>query len=66
MTTRAPGKAARALSHNACVAGAEPIVSRRTEERSVAASRASSLTTRAIIVGMEVSAVQRKRPIASI
>ena len=64
--SRAAGNAARALFHNAWVVGAEPIVTRRTELRSAAARRASSLTTRAIIVGTEVNTVQPKRVVAPI
>ena len=45
--------------------GAEPMRMAVTEDRSVRASRASSRSSMAIIVGTEVSAVTRCAPIAS-
>ena len=57
---------AGAYEHGVCEIGADPMRTDVTEDRSVRASRASSRSIIAIIVGTEVSAVTPSAPIASI
>ena len=60
-----PGNARLTASMSCCVVGAEPILTARTEERSVRASVSVSRTMSASMVGTEVRKVTPKRPIAS-
>ena len=62
---RALGKTRRVSANSPAVAGAEPIVTTSTPEKSSRAISSRSWSASAIMVGTEVSRVQPKRGIAS-